>query len=44
MGSLNDCVYWAENRADRLWLDEGCIMGYSWCDPKTCPDYRSIKH
>jgi len=36
----NDCKHWGENRADEFWLDVGCVIGHSWCDPKKCPDYE----
>jgi len=36
----NDCKHWGENRADEFWLDVGCVIGHSWCDPEKCPDYE----
>lgn len=38
-----DCVFWGENRADELFLDVGCVLGYSYCDPKKCEDYYPVE-
>jgi len=35
----NKCMYWGENRADELWLDVGCTLGHSSCNPQECEDY-----
>ena len=43
MKRKNDCIYWGENRPDELFLDVGCVLGHSWCDPRKCPDYYPIK-
>jgi len=40
---LTDCVNWGENRLDELFMDVGCVLGYSYCDPEKCPNYVSIK-
>jgi hypothetical protein len=36
-----DCRHWGENIYP--WLDDGCHLGYSLCDPSKCPDYERVE-
>ena len=36
-----DCIYWGENIFP--YFDDGCHIGHSYCDPKTCADYWKVK-
>ena len=38
---LCDCVHWGENVFP--YFDDGCHLGYSYCNPEKCDDYRPIK-
>ncbi|MEM3828660.1 MAG: hypothetical protein QXP36_05555 [Conexivisphaerales archaeon] len=38
---LCDCVHWGENVFP--YFDDGCHLGYSYCNPKTCDDYQPVK-
>jgi hypothetical protein len=40
---INDCKHWGENNPAANWMDVGCTIGHSWCDPKKCPDYQKAK-
>ena len=37
------CKFWGENRADELFLDVGCVLGYCLCKSAECPDYRELE-
>jgi len=37
MKRKNRCRYWGENTYP--WLDDGCHIGHSFCDPAKCEDY-----
>jgi hypothetical protein len=37
----NKCRFWGENV--HPFLDDGCHLGYSYCNPETCGDYQPIK-
>jgi len=37
----NDCIHWGENIFP--YFDDGCHLGYSFCDPRKCEDYQPIK-
>jgi hypothetical protein len=36
-----DCRYWGENVFP--FFDDGCHVGYDYCDPSKCPDYTPLK-
>jgi hypothetical protein len=38
---LCDCIYWGENVFP--YFDDGCHIGYSYCNPQECDDYKPIK-
>jgi hypothetical protein len=38
-----DCEFWGENRADELFIDVGCTVGYAECKHEQCPSYQKVK-
>jgi hypothetical protein len=34
----NWCKHWGENIFP--YMDDGCHIGHSWCNPETCDDYE----
>ena len=39
---LTDCKYWGENIFP--YFDDGCHIGYSYCDPEKCDDYVPVEN
>jgi|GEM_PF-4812249 len=36
-----DCIHWGENIYP--WFDDGCHLGYSYCNPEKCEDYVKVE-